>query len=268
MRFKPKAKPRPTTGEVWLVGGGPGDPELLTLKAHRLLQQAEVVVYDRLVSQEVLDCSNPRAERVYVGKSEGRHPVPQPDINRLLVRFARQGKKVLRLKGGDPFIFGRGGEEVQTLSREGIAFQVVPGITAASGCSAYAGIPLTHRDHAQACVFVTGHLKDGSLALPWETLSYPGLTVVFYMGLHGLELITGQLQAHGLASDTPAALVERGTTAQQRVHIATVATLAATAERVGAEPPTLVIVGEVVKLHDELSWFAAEARRLEVAGQA
>lgn len=242
-------------GEVYLVGGGPGDPDLLTFRALRLMQQADVVVYDRLVSPEVLDLVRRDAERIYAGKERDRHAIPQEDINQLLVRLAREGKRVVRLKGGDPFIFGRGGEEIATLMEEGIPFQVVPGITAAAGCSAYAGIPLTHRDYAQSVVFVTGHLQDGTVNLNWKALAQPKQTVVFYMGLHGVDTICRELIAHGLSDKTPAALVQQGTTRHQQVHTGTLASLPGIVERAKVKPPTLIIVGEVVTLRDKLKWF-------------
>ncbi|MFC3286271.1 uroporphyrinogen-III C-methyltransferase [Litchfieldella rifensis] len=242
-------------GQVTLIGAGPGDPELLTLKALKRLQVAEVILHDRLVSGEVLAMANPRAQRLYVGKARSRHSLPQDGINRALVEWARAGKRVVRLKGGDPFIFGRGGEELEALAAAEVAFEVIPGITAASGCAAYAGIPLTHRDHAQSVRFITGHLQNGSCELDWPTLAHPGQTLVFYMGLGSLDIIRHQLQAHGLAGETPLALVEQGTTARQRVHVGTLAALPASLVDGDVKPPTLIIVGEVVALHDRLAWF-------------
>ena len=245
-------------GEVYLVGAGPGDPDLLTFRALRLMQQADVVVYDRLVSQGVMDLVRRDAECIYAGKERNKHTLPQESINALLVRLAQEGKKVLRLKGGDPFIFGRGGEEIETLTEENVSFQVVPGITAAAGCSSYAGIPLTHRDYVQSCMFVTGHLKDGSIDLNWNAIAQPNQTVVFYMGLQTVKELCKELIAHGLSSTTPAALIEKGTTQDQRVHIGDLTTLHEIVEKNNVKAPTLIIVGEVVSLHDKLNWFVPE----------
>ena len=244
-------------GEVYLVGAGPGDPELLTFKALRLMQQADVVFYDRLVSKEVLALVRKEAEHVYVGKQRAWHAVRQEEINQLLLEHAKQGKRVLRLKGGDPFIFGRGGEEIETLAAENIHFQIVPGVTAASGCATYAGIPLTHRDYAQSCTFVTGQLKEGELELNWSALVQPRQTVVVYMGLAGLSVLSQQFIEHGMPADMPAALIQQGTTEHQQVLVSTIAELPDVAKREQPVAPTLIIIGEVVKLHNSLAWFEA-----------
>jgi uroporphyrin-III C-methyltransferase/precorrin-2 dehydrogenase/sirohydrochlorin ferrochelatase len=245
-------------GEVYLVGAGPGDPDLLTFRALRLMQKADVVVHDNLVSKPILEMARRDAERIYVGKKRDDHTLPQEEINELLVRLAKQGKRVLRLKGGDPFIFGRGGEEIETLAAHGIPFQVVPGITAATGVASYAGIPLTHRDHAQSCIFVTGHLKDGTMNLDWDALARPKQTVVVYMGLHGLETLCAELVKHGMPGSTPIAIVQQGTTQNQRVVTGTLATLPQNPAVTELHAPTLIIVGGVVTLREKLSWFNPE----------
>ncbi len=245
-------------GEVYLVGGGPGDPDLLTFKALRLMQQADVILYDRLVSDGVMELVRRDAELIYVGKERDNHVVPQGDINQLLVDLAKQGRRVCRLKGGDPFIFGRGGEEIETLAENNIPFQVVPGITAASGCSAYSGIPLTHRDYSQSCRFVTGHLKDGSMNLPWNELAVEQQTIVFYMALVGARHLSEQLISHGMRGDMPVALIEKGTTPDHQVYVTTLAELPDLVESTTIHAPTLIIVGEVVKLREKLNWFDAD----------
>jgi uroporphyrin-III C-methyltransferase / precorrin-2 dehydrogenase / sirohydrochlorin ferrochelatase len=253
-------------GEVYLVGAGPGDPDLLTFRALRLMQQADVVVYDRLVSPAVLDLVRRDATKLYVGKRRDNHSMPQDSINALLADLAKQGKRVVRLKGGDPFIFGRGGEEIATLMAQGIHFQIVPGITAASGCATYAGIPLTHRDHAQSVTFVTGHLKEGSIDLNWAQLAAPNQTLVIYMGLIGLPKICAALIAHGAPKDLPIALIEQGTMVQQRVLTGTLATLPELIKSLEIHPPTLMIVGTVVSLRPQLRWFN-EATDMELNNQ-
>lgn len=250
-------------GEVYLVGAGPGDPDLLTFKALRLMQKCDVVVYDRLVSKPILDLVRRDAEKTYAGKESSNHSLSQENINQLLVRLAKQGKSVLRLKGGDPFIFGRGGEEISELINENIDFQIVPGITAASGCATYAGIPLTHRDYSQACIFVTGHRKNNTEELNWKMLSHTNQTVVFYMGLDNVQRICDSLKAHGRDESTPAALVEKGTTTEQRVFIGDLNSLPEMVDQNNVRAPTLIIVGEVVELHHRLSWFKQGEEILE-----
>lgn len=242
-------------GEVWLIGAGPGDPDLLTFRALRLMQQADVVLYDRLVSDEILNLTRRDADRIYVGKKRSEHAVPQGEINQLLVDLAKQGKSVVRLKGGDPFIFGRGGEEIELLAKSDVPFQIVPGITAASGCATYAGIPLTHRDHAQSCLFVTGHLKDGSVDLNWSLLATANQTVVIYMGLVGLPIICHNLVKHGVSKDMPIALIQQGTTQQQQVITGTLSTMERILSEHEVHAPTLIIVGTVVSLREDLAWF-------------
>ena len=258
-----EASTTPVSGFVSLVGAGPGNPELLTLRALRVMQRANVVLYDHLIAPALVDLARRDAERIYVGKEKDRHALGQHEINALMVRLAREGKRVVRLKGGDPFIFGRGGEEIEALAGEGIAFEVVPGVTAAAAAASYAGIPLTHRDFAQSCVFATGHLKDGSAQLDWTALTRPRQTVVIYMGVSGLAKICAGLVEHGLAPDLPAALVEKATWPEQRVIAGTLATLPKLAERGAAKAPSLLIVGEVVRLRSKLGWFRGERACVE-----
>lgn len=252
-------------GEVYLVGAGPGNPDLLTFRALKLMQQADVVLYDRLVSADILDRVRRDAEKIDVGKSRDRHLQTQDKINELMLRYAKEGRRVCRLKGGDPFIFGRGGEELELLTEHGIRFEVVPGVTAATGAATYAGIPLTHRDYAQSCIFVTGHVKDGELALAggldWKSLTRPMQTVVFYMGLKNLPLVSEHLLQNGMAANTPAALVENATLPEQRVITGTITTLPALAREYNLQPPALLIIGEVVKLQGKLAWFNSTSER-------
>jgi uroporphyrin-III C-methyltransferase/precorrin-2 dehydrogenase/sirohydrochlorin ferrochelatase len=251
--------PLPAEGFVSLVGAGPGDPELQTLRALRALQRADAVLYDHLVAAALVEMARPEAERIYVGKERDKHALDQAELNALMVRLARAGKRVVRLKGGDPFIFGRGGEEIEALAAQGVAFEVVPGVTAAAGAAAYAGIPLTHRDYAQSCVLVTGHLKAGAVELDWDSIARPRQTVVVYMGVGALAEICRGLVAHGLPAELPAALVEKATLPAQRVIEGTLATLPALAAAVGAKPPALFIAGEVVRLRERLAWYAPQA---------
>lgn len=252
--------PGDTAGSVALVGAGPGDPDLLTFRALRLMQQADVVLYDRLVSDGVLELTRRDAEKVYVGKRRSNHHLTQDRINAELIRLARAGKRVVRLKGGDPFIFGRGGEEIGELMEAGIDFQVVPGITAAAGCAAYAGIPLTHRDHAQSVQFITAHLREGGVDLDWSGLVRPGNTLAVYMGLSGVRELCARLIEHGRGADTPAALIQQGTLPDQRVFVGSLASLPDLIDAHDVQAPTLIIVGEVVSLHRQLQWYRPEEK--------
>ncbi|MFM2588720.1 uroporphyrinogen-III C-methyltransferase [Vibrio sp. TBV020] len=244
-------------GEVALIGAGPGDVELLTLKAIRFLQQADVVLYDYLVSDEIMALVPSDTILVCVGKRAGHHSVPQEKTNQLLLDFAQQGHRVARIKGGDPFIFGRGGEELEVLADAGVSFHVVPGITAAAGATAYAGIPLTHRDYAQSAMFITGHLKAESDQMDWSTLARGNQTLVIYMGLMKSEYIQSQLIEHGRQPDTPIAIIERGTHKQQKVFKGQLAELADLAK--DAQSPSLIVIGEVVNLSEKLAWFNPHA---------
>jgi uroporphyrin-III C-methyltransferase / precorrin-2 dehydrogenase / sirohydrochlorin ferrochelatase len=244
-------------GQVCLVGAGPGDPDLLTMKALRLIQNADAIVYDRLVAPKTLKYARRDAEMIYVGKKKSSHTVPQEEINQKLVDLAKEGKTVVRLKGGDPFIFGRGGEELEKLIEDQVYFQVVPGVTSASGCGTYAGIPLTHRDYAQSCVLVTGHLKEGKLALNWQGLVQPNQTVVFYMGLSNVEVLSAELIKHGMSKEMPAAIIQKGTTRNQKVYKGSLEKLPQIVADNDIAPPSLIIIGEVVKLHDKLAWFSS-----------
>jgi len=235
-------------GRVALVGAGPGDPELITLKGARLLREADVVIYDNLVAPGLLDLCSPTAERIFVGKMAGNHTLPQDEISQLIVAKALAGQAVVRLKGGDPFVFGRGGEELAVLLEAGVAVDIVPGVTAAMGAAASFGFPLTHRDHAQSCVFVTGHLKDHTVDLNWSALAQANQTIVIYMGISGLETISTKLQAAGLAGDTPAALIYRATWPNQRIYPCSLASLPQTARINRVKPPALIVIGQVVAL--------------------
>jgi uroporphyrin-III C-methyltransferase/precorrin-2 dehydrogenase/sirohydrochlorin ferrochelatase len=246
-------------GEVYIVGAGPGDPDLLTVKAVRLMQKADVVLYDSLVSEEILDLVRRDADRILVGKRCDNHTLPQEEMNALLVKLAGEGKRVLRLKAGDPYVFGRGGEEVEELSAAGVRFEVVPGITAASGCATYAGIPLTHRDHAQSCVYVTGHGKGGKPDLDWQALAQKNQTIAIYMGLKNLKFLSQQLRLNGMRADMPAAVVVNGTRCDQQKVVGTLATLSDQIKKSDVGGPALVIVGSVVSLADTCNWFTPDA---------
>ncbi len=254
---------KPIQGEVYLIGAGPGDSDLLTFRALRLMQKADVVVYDRLVSKDILNLVRRDAERIYVGKEKANHCVPQDKINDLLIELAQAGKRVVRLKGGDPFIFGRGGEEVQQLVTAGISFQVVPGITSAAGASTYCGIPLTHRDYAQSVTFATGHLKDNTVNLNWDALAQKNSTLVIYMGLTGLSVISTQLIRHGLSKNTPVAVIQNATRPDQKVVTGTLQTIQAEVNRAQIESPAIIIIGDVVKLYQELN----QTEPLQLAAQ-
>lgn len=246
-----KTTPYKNSGTVSLVGAGPGDPELITLRAYRRLQQAEVLIYDNLIGPGILDFVPESAERIYVGKSAGNHTLPQEAICQLIVEKARAGKRVVRLKGGDPFVFGRGGEEMDAVIESGIPVEIVPGITAALGAAASFGFPLTHRDHAQSCVFVTGHLKGNEIDLNWQALAQPNQTLAIYMGVTGLDVIATNLQAAGLPGDTPAALIYKATWPEQKIYPTQLAHLPETAQQHNIKPPALLVIGTVVGLLDK-----------------
>jgi uroporphyrin-III C-methyltransferase len=268
MTDHPESRPA-APGRVHLVGAGPGAADLLTLRALRLIEAADVVVYDRLVGPDVLELVPPQTETIFVGKMRDRHVLSQAEINRLLIELARAAKCVVRLKGGDPFIFGRGGEELEALAAAGVPFEVVPGVTAALGCAAHAGVPLTHRDHAQTLVFVTGHTKDGEVELDWPALVRPRQTIVVYMGAKAVASLCASLIAHGMEPQTPAALIENGTYRHQRTIAATVATLPALVPGHRLLGPALIVVGEVVGPRARPTWLAAQAVELPLlAGKA
>lgn len=248
----------PPDGEVYLIGAGPGDPDLLTFRALRLMQQCDVVLYDRLLGEGILNLVRKDAERIYVGKMEADHSLPQEDISQLLVKLAKEGKRVLRLKAGDPFTFGRGGEEIEALAGAEIPFQIVPGITAASGCATFAGIPLTHRDHAQSCTFITGHAKDGNIPQYWQGLTKKGQTIVIYMGLSNLPKISKAYIENGGDKNIPAAAIENGTRRDQRVITGTIETLPSLVDEAALKSPTLIIIGSVVNLHESLAWYKGD----------
>ncbi len=241
-------------GEVYLVGAGPGDPDLLTFRALRLMQRSDVVLYDRLVHPDVLELVRRDAERINVGKLPKQHTMHQGDISALMAKLAAEGKRVLRLKGGDPFIFGRGGEEIESLTEQGISFQVVPGITAASGCSAYAGIPLTHRDYAQSCTIVSAHGKEGVLGLDWEVLLRPNQTVVIYMGLSSLPVLAGEFVARSTNPNLPTAVIENGTLPEQKTIVGTISNITARVEDAGLTGPSMILIGQTIALRDKLNW--------------
>ena len=243
------------SGEVFLVGAGPGDPELLTLRALHLIQKADICIYDNLVSKEILELVRRDAHMIYAGKLRNNHTIEQKEINKLLVKYAKKGLRVLRLKGGDPFVFGRGGEEISELMAKNIKFQVIPGITAATGVSAYAGIPLTHRDYSQSCIFITGHEKNGVLNINWDNLTHENQTIVIYMGLNSLPIIAQNLIDSGMRKDMPIALVQEGTTDNQKVVVSTISKVNSKILKTDIQSPVIIIIGEVIKLRKSIKWF-------------